>query len=1293
MALQVQERIVQTFAQPNLADIYGPYPTTNIADIAVTAAGVKCAGLTVGIKDATTGVVTEWWYQPVEEQLQLVEKGGTSGGTEVEANPEGTPTAILSKLKIGETIYTAPQGPVGPPGADGQDGQDGQDGRPGVPGPANTLTIGTVTDGETAAAEITGASPNQTLNLTLPRGQQGIPGQDGADAVNPFKGWFGSSTELENKYPSAQAGDFANVLVSSTTYIFKWNVTANSNAGGWVNTNEVADTNNTQTFKTGQSVSAVAIDDTHLANPVSADETNAPILPKGSDVMALKYKLGEIDYNETKVDLTQYDVLYGYPQALLVSGRTVGEIRYAQSTKYLIMPVTGVDTIRVSGLETTSSASVNGGIVFYDVENASDLMVTQSASSVLDVSSHVVGEPISYKQDATSQRIVDLSVPVPQGATFVCILCKASALPEEKFYCYLCSGNKVSVYNSRLKGANLIEKKVCLSYNNILEGVVLTRPNQAWNMNVGTIGNSSEASYCIIPVSGAKRVRFLGMKSSPTGVAGAAFYDVDSASQLSKGTTVLDVSQYVVGIVPFNNATTNEPTGIYEYVVDVPANAKYLCTTYKNSTIGDKFYCYLQYGSSLEDIIPSSDNYVELDLLEKSEAEVSNFGVERFGGHSIQNDEWVANGSAIIIKLENVLSLIVGKNRINPVRVSFLSDFGSFSDGEIISTTAIKDGDGKVEIEVPNGSKYAIVSRTDSDSDSLDDLYKNLLPSSIGIFTKKVSSLHNRIDTIDSQLYDGAESIMLDYYLKPGRYINTDNYLWSNGNGNANCYIIPVEEGDVFLVGSPTTTGYTAYCAFLTSDDTTLDSQASFVDGEIIHWFAGGTGLYHKLIAPKTARYLYINKNTTGTGNHTPSDVKVSRKSSLLVKGTFNSSYNTEDTSDTQKKFCLLMKNLDKVETFMFFTDPHLTDYSRYENMTEFIRDKYISALQKYYNSLPLDNCICGGDWLNFYHTDAEACAYLGYCDAYMRKLFKNYRPIIGNHDNNPYQDGTFEISFAKSLPWNTVRNLMMRGESEDGNTWYSFDGINTKFYCLNNGSLYYKQMTNNTYPDIVNIRWPQVEWLGRRLENDDAEHSIIVSHAYSNATNIEDWFSTETGTWALGITQFGDNIRKLCEAYNNRAQITLNGNSYDFTGCTGRVAFYLCGHTHFDYIDTTNELPVVAVTDLEGGYLETPNGTKKYALTPTFDNILVDYDNNRLYMVRVGVGVSRIIDFIYQPVAIGDNIALTSALGGTLSWQSRDTSKAIVSNGIVAGVSAGNVGIIATAEDGTQEYWFIKVS
>ena len=58
--------------------------------------------------------------------------------------------------------------------------KDGIDGEQGEAGPPNTLRIGTVTKGENASATITGDSPNQTLNLVLPKGDKGDKGDTGA---------------------------------------------------------------------------------------------------------------------------------------------------------------------------------------------------------------------------------------------------------------------------------------------------------------------------------------------------------------------------------------------------------------------------------------------------------------------------------------------------------------------------------------------------------------------------------------------------------------------------------------------------------------------------------------------------------------------------------------------------------------------------------------------------------------------------------------------------------------------------------------------------------------------------------------------------------------------------------------------------------------------------------------------------------------------------------------------------------------------------------------------------------
>jgi hypothetical protein len=54
----------------------------------------------------------------------------------------------------------------------------GDNGPAGQAGPANSLTIGNVQGGDVAQASITGTSPNQTLNLILPKGDKGDPGDN-----------------------------------------------------------------------------------------------------------------------------------------------------------------------------------------------------------------------------------------------------------------------------------------------------------------------------------------------------------------------------------------------------------------------------------------------------------------------------------------------------------------------------------------------------------------------------------------------------------------------------------------------------------------------------------------------------------------------------------------------------------------------------------------------------------------------------------------------------------------------------------------------------------------------------------------------------------------------------------------------------------------------------------------------------------------------------------------------------------------------------------------------------------
>lgn len=129
----------------------------------------------------------EYWLDVIEEKLAEVDEAlqeidninitsqRVEDGVEIFiTNKEGR--TIVNKVNDGPKGETGATGPKGEKGDTGEQGPKGDDGET---GPSNTLTIGSVTKGENASATITGTSPNQILNLVLPKGDKGDKGDTG----------------------------------------------------------------------------------------------------------------------------------------------------------------------------------------------------------------------------------------------------------------------------------------------------------------------------------------------------------------------------------------------------------------------------------------------------------------------------------------------------------------------------------------------------------------------------------------------------------------------------------------------------------------------------------------------------------------------------------------------------------------------------------------------------------------------------------------------------------------------------------------------------------------------------------------------------------------------------------------------------------------------------------------------------------------------------------------------------------------------------------------------------------
>lgn len=94
------------------------------------------------------------------------------------------------------------KGKDGIDGKDGDPGEKGNRGRTGLagaPGPANQLTVGAVAVGTTAGVAITGTSPAQKVNFTIPRGAQGLPGTNAVPADAAVAGYISTDGDSLTK--------------------------------------------------------------------------------------------------------------------------------------------------------------------------------------------------------------------------------------------------------------------------------------------------------------------------------------------------------------------------------------------------------------------------------------------------------------------------------------------------------------------------------------------------------------------------------------------------------------------------------------------------------------------------------------------------------------------------------------------------------------------------------------------------------------------------------------------------------------------------------------------------------------------------------------------------------------------------------------------------------------------------------------------------------------------------------------------------------------------------------------
>lgn len=168
----------------------------------------------IAVANGFVGTATEWLNSlkgatgatgPANTlSIGTVSSGSTPAVSVTGTAPNQTLNFVLPKGDTGAT------GPTGPAGATGPTGPTGATGSTGPAGPANALTVGTVftgAEGSNATVTITGDSPSQTINFSIPRGNTGATGATGATGPQGPKGDTGLQGIQGIQGPKGDTGD------------------------------------------------------------------------------------------------------------------------------------------------------------------------------------------------------------------------------------------------------------------------------------------------------------------------------------------------------------------------------------------------------------------------------------------------------------------------------------------------------------------------------------------------------------------------------------------------------------------------------------------------------------------------------------------------------------------------------------------------------------------------------------------------------------------------------------------------------------------------------------------------------------------------------------------------------------------------------------------------------------------------------------------------------------------------------------------------------------------------------
>lgn len=420
-----------------------------------------------------------------------------------------------------------------------------------------------------------------------------------------------------------------------------------------------------------------------------------------------------------------------------------------------------------------------------------------------------------------------------------------------------------------------------------------------------------------------------------------------------------------------------------------------------------------------------------------------------------------------------------------------------------------------------------------------------------------------------------------------------------------------------------------------------------------------------------------------------------------------------------------------------FLTDVHLTSNGGKQHLQR------IYTMSKFAKSSPARFLLFGGDLVSGENTIELDMRVMGdgkeaFKDNFATPLFM----IRGNHDGGHKTwkakvDGGGTATDADEVSNDDWYNMMVSSENgivrdkanPMGAYYYKdFDDAKIRLIVLN----CYDMPGTNPDGNVYNAMWSasalwqkQIDWLVdvalnfTEKGNDKTNWGVIVA---SHDGVITDNYPYGNGAKVELILQAFKNGSQYDYSYSYQSDPNYySAKSVDFRsqGAMNFIA-YIHGHTHTDRIIFDENVPIISTGAAHPDDTENVPAGATLAL-PRVDGELSEYlwdtiaiGNDEIDIFRFGAGHNRYVHLGGNNISVGESITLTpTKLSGTLTWGAFSNSpgyyvpfvngvegtpvgtlvqNAVVSNGVVTGVSVGSATIYAEDENGNREFFGIII-